>query len=427
MLVQDRQSSTPPSRLLLAAAMAVVALATQASGTMRPRPTAKLTAGHTINGWFDARSEQQKTGEQARMVIFQPVFDPNQTITIDVESEQFNARLRLLDSAGKVLAEDEDSGIGHNARLLLPAKQFNLQTVKDLCLELTSQGSWDIGRYTITLTYGEAALPQGKDKIKADITYCEHAATLALANRAYRRQGWALATMAWNYGLLGHYDKLREQALMAKKLAEQTEDQRLLASALKDIGAAAWYQGHPEDAIPYFQQALEIRRKLGDRKGESNSLDNLGIAYQQLGQHQRAIECFEQSLKLCRDSNDRRGEGNELGNLGITYYIMGDHNRAIEFYEQALQIRREVGDRRGEAYDLGNLGVVYAKLGEYQRAIVYYELAIKIRREVGDRRGEGRDLGNLAKACVRVGDMQRAVEYNKESQRIQEELSNSDQ
>jgi tetratricopeptide (TPR) repeat protein len=389
-------------------------------------PIAKLTMEQSFEGRFDEHSEVKSDDiDRPRMAIFQLVINPNETLTIDADSYDFNTRLRILDAAGKVLMEDDDSGIGNNARLAIAAKQFDDAVAKDLRLELTSHGNWDIGSYKISMAVGERPATQSKEKIEADIAYCQQALTRAETNNNEHRKGWVLAAMAWNHSLLGQYDQLREESLIAQKIAEKIGDKNLLATALKNIGAAAWYQGHADDAIPYFEKALNLRRECGDRKGEANSLDNLGIAYQQKNAPEQAIAYFEQALKICRELGDQHGEGNELGNLGIAYYTKGGNNQAIQYYEQALQIRRQIGDRRGEAYDLGNLGVVYAKLGEYQRAIVYYELAIQIRRELGDRRGEGRELVNLAKACVFIGEVQRAVEYKKESDRIQQEINSA--
>jgi tetratricopeptide (TPR) repeat protein len=384
----------------------------------------KVLVDIPVTGYFNEKSQIKQTeADKPRVTVFKLIINPVEVFTIDAQSDEFNARLRIIDGKGKILIEDEDGGIGHNARLIIRAKQFTPAMVKDLRIELTSQGDWDMGSYKILMARGELPTPHGKEKTEADIAYCEQAAALAATKEAYQRQGWALATLAWNYSLIGSFEKLRENAIAAKALAEQVGDKKLLALALKNIGAASWYKGKGKDAIPYFEKALAIRREIGDRKGEANSLDNLGIAYQQLKEHDRSIEYFQKALSIYRELGDQRGESNELGNLGIAFHLVGDHNQAIEHYSHALELRHKVGDRRGQAYDLCNLGVAYAKLGRYQRAIIYYELAVEIHRELGDRRGEGRDLENLAKACVFVGDVQRAVEVSKEAERIKRELS----
>ncbi len=95
----------------------------------------------------------------------------------------------------------------------------------------------------------------------------------------------------------------------------------------------------------------------------------------------RAIEYYEQALQISREIGDRRGEGNRLGNLGLAYSGLGEVARAIEYYEQALQIARETGDRRGEAFASWNLGLLYedsdpARAVDLMQTLVDYERGI---------------------------------------------------
>ena len=65
----------------------------------------------------------------------------------------------------------------------------------------------------------------------------------------------------------------------------------------------------------------------------------------QLGDARRAIGYLEQALAIRRKIGDRMDEGTDLGNLGNAYLQLGDAQRAIGYLEQALVIRREIGDR----------------------------------------------------------------------------------
>ena len=71
----------------------------------------------------------------------------------------------------------------------------------------------------------------------------------------------------------------------------------------------------------------------------------------ELGETRKAIGYLERALNISRKIGDRRGEGADLGNLGNAYAGLGETRKAIEYHEQALAISREIGDRRGE----GNL------------------------------------------------------------------------
>jgi len=191
-----------------------------------------------------------------------------------------------------------------------------------------------------------------------------------------------------------------------------------------NLGSAYWSLGEARRAIEYYEEALAIRREIGDRRGEGSALTGLGLACCALGEARRAIGLFEQALAISREIGDRRGEGHGLGNLGSAYWSLGEVRRAMEYHGGALAIHREIGDRHGEGGDLGNLGAAYHSLGEVVRAIGLYAERLVIAREIGDRRGEGDTLGNLGVAHKNLGEARRAIGFHEEALAISREIGN---
>jgi tetratricopeptide (TPR) repeat protein len=71
-------------------------------------------------------------------------------------------------------------------------------------------------------------------------------------------------------------------------------------------------------------------------------LGNLGLAYSDLGEPRKAIEFYDQALQISREIGDRRGEGNHLGNLGLAYYKLGQRDKAIGYTKSALEIFEQI-------------------------------------------------------------------------------------
>jgi tetratricopeptide (TPR) repeat protein len=175
-------------------------------------------------------------------------------------------------------------------------------------------------------------------------------------------------------------------------------------------------------AQKHWTEALQIARKLNDRRAESSVLGNLGLAYAALGEAHRAIEFYKNQLVIAREIGDRCGEGAATGNLGNAYRQLGDTRRAIEFYEKQLMITREIGDRRGEGNALGSLGMAYGALGDTRRAIEFYEQRLAIAREIEDPRGEGSSLFNMGLALDKLGDRTQAIARAEAALRIFEQI-----
>ena len=184
-----------------------------------------------------------------------------------------------------------------------------------------------------------------------------------------------------------------------------------LAFALNNMGIAYFNIGEYRKAIGFFEQALELARRIGDERGEGSALGNIGIVYCDRGEYHQAIVFHEQRLELARRIGDERGEGSALCNIGIAYKNLGEYSKAIGFYEQALALDRRIGDLQGEGITLGNMGNAYLSLGEYHRAIEFYEQQLEITRRINDIRGEGADLGSIGSAYLCLGEYLKAIGF----------------
>jgi tetratricopeptide (TPR) repeat protein len=210
-----------------------------------------------------------------------------------------------------------------------------------------------------------------------------------------------------------------------------TEERQDYGAVCNNLGAVYYSLGQYQEALNFYQQSLEIKREIGDRKGEANSLNNLGNGYDSLGQYQEALNFHQQSLEIEREIGDRNGEANSLINLGLVYYSLGKYQEALNFYQQSLEIKREIGDRNGEASPLNNLGLVYYSLGQYQEALNFHQQSLEIEREIGvaegtrsDRNGEATSLMNLGNAYNSLGQYQEALNFYQQSLEIQREIGN---
>ena len=65
-----------------------------------------------------------------------------------------------------------------------------------------------------------------------------------------------------------------------------------------NLGNAYYSLGQYQQAINFYQQSLEIKREIGDRRGEANSLNNLGITLKEIGRRKESIEALNTSRKI---------------------------------------------------------------------------------------------------------------------------------
>src|SRR5262245_3891264 len=134
----------------------------------------------------------------------------------------------------------------------------------------------------------------------------------------------------------------------------------------------------------------------------------MGLVYSSLGEKQKALDKYNEALNISREIGDRRGEAFTLNNIGSVYRSLGEMQRALEKLNESLLISRAIGNRRGEAGTLNNIGRVYRELGEMQKALDKYTEALKIRLAVSDRSGEASTLLDMARVEQKRGNLTQA-------------------
>jgi len=100
--------------------------------------------------------------------------------------------------------------------------------------------------------------------------------------------------------------------------------------------------------------------------------------YDDLGDKHKALTYYEQALPLRRAVGDRGGEATTLNNIGMVYRALGDNQKALTYYEQALPLFELIGDVYTAFVCCGNMGVSYHELNDLDRSITYLEKAIAI-------------------------------------------------
>jgi tetratricopeptide (TPR) repeat protein len=170
--------------------------------------------------------------------------------------------------------------------------------------------------------------------------------------------------------------------------------------ALFAAGVLASEQGDYAVSEAFFEENLELARRLEDKRCIAVSLNARAINAREREHLAVSQALFEESLVLWRDLHDGLAVARALSNLANVVKSQGDYTRAHSLYEEALSIFRELGDRTGEAWVLNHQGDVAREQGQSEEAESLYEQSLAAFRELNDRwgiAGSLADLGNLAR------------------------------
>ena len=204
-------------------------------------------------------------------------------------------------------------------------------------------------------------------------------------------------------------------ANMQLAFAKKVDNKKWISKALYNIATHYYYKSDFANSLSYYLQSLELRRELGDLKGEAAIYGNLGLIYGQQGNQLKELEYQLKSLAINEQIRDTSNLTSNYNNIANIYQHQGDSARALDYYRQALKMYEVWGGKDNVALIYNNMGNLYRSFREYDKALKYLNESLRIRTELKDRMGVAINYVNLGTVYGKMGDYEKARENTLES------------
>jgi len=187
-------------------------------------------------------------------------------------------------------------------------------------------------------------------------------------------------------------EHFRKALDISEGVKNKSEKLKGKSAALGNIGIVYSYLGKPNEALSYYNQALEIYKKSGDKEGMANSFLDLGVVYKDLGNPDEALRNYEEALEIEKEIGNDGLKADALGNIGTIYDDLGKYDEALKYHSEALEIFKKIKDEQGIANTLRNMADVQISLGKSDEALGYSNRALEIYKKSGDKEGMATSL-----------------------------------
>ncbi|MFX1310411.1 MAG: tetratricopeptide repeat protein [Promethearchaeota archaeon] len=211
-------------------------------------------------------------------------------------------------------------------------------------------------------------------------------------------------------------------SLKGIEAAEKKNDQSSKSHFLNFTGMIKMITGDYNDALEYYETALNIDENINDLSGKASDLNNIGSIYLTWGKYDSALEQYKEALNIAEQLGDLNGKATNLNNIGRIYEIKGEFDLALERYNEAIRISEKIGDLGQKSVLLNNIGMIYGAYGDYESALKKYEEALQIADQLGDLYGKIILLNNIGRVHDENKNYDIALERYQESLLIAEQL-----
>jgi tetratricopeptide (TPR) repeat protein len=191
-----------------------------------------------------------------------------------------------------------------------------------------------------------------------------------------------LTMLSQTYGRLGESKEAERLAAECVKMAEQVDDDLLLAGALNRL-AITVEQEDPRRARQYYERALELFQLVGNVRGQAGCHSNLGIVAHLEGRHDDARKALTIAISLARAAGMPDLSGMASLNLGVMMQKLGEYDRARELYGDALALFAAVKNSELQLYVLYNMANLDRERGDYVSGAEVYEATASLAQRIG--------------------------------------------
>jgi predicted ATPase/class 3 adenylate cyclase len=189
--------------------------------------------------------------------------------------------------------------------------------------------------------------------------------------------------------------------------------------AIRILGNFHHASGEWQEAADLHEQALELSRRLGDKREEALALLVVAADASARGELELAEEQAEKGVRLAREAGDLRSAAAGVSMLGVLALHVRDYLRARALFEESIATLG--GEEFGTVVNLGNLALVAFRLGELSEAAARLRENLTLSLRLHDHLSTTHALEVLAAVLAARGDVTLAGQVLSASARLREE------
>ncbi|MGW4648649.1 AfsR/SARP family transcriptional regulator [Kitasatospora sp. NPDC004289] len=248
----------------------------------------------------------------------------------------------------------------------------------------------------------------------------------AASSRRYQSDAYLLARIRYVQGDLfatgGEFIKAEEVLRESISLLWKEDHPRLSAMVSLRLAGVLSVTGRSGEALPLYDKALEISRRLGAALTEIRILANVARAYVQSGRPEAGVQSARTAVEAARLTGSAPILADALYQLGVVLNATEEPGEAADHLSEALTLYRTEQSRLWECYSLARLAASLLASGRYSEAAAAAGQALAIGQELDAAYCQGLAHAALGEALLRLGQQAAGLQSLREAHSVFERL-----
>jgi tetratricopeptide (TPR) repeat protein len=257
-------------------------------------------------------------------------------------------------------------GVKRNYAEAIAFFQQQLDIAREICDR--EQESYALSR--LGYAFYLMGLDQGKqNNQQKGLNYLEEALESSRKLINQEMESFCLSNISHVYLNRGQYDQLLICLLQQLDISEKNNDRNSRASALQSLSQCYVMLKQPDKALKYSQEVLIVIREIGNKYGECITLNSMGVIYcYELKRYQEALPYFEKALEIMQKLDIKANPATVATNIFNCHAYL-KNNQQAEFY---LNMAKSLAAQSDSLEDKGLVTMAIAN-AYWEREQIWYK------------------------------------------------------
>lgn len=262
-----------------------------------------------------------------------------------------------------------------------------------------------------------------REQYEKALVLLEKALTLARNSKNDQAEADILIRMISPLFSKGQKDKALQNAIEAKKIAEKSGNELLIAEACKALSILYLTpdfsdkdKSIKDKVVSLLNRAISIQEILNDKDRLSHTYSVYGLYYEIIGKPNDALVYHNRGLNLATQMGNKPFEALFYTRLASVYTVMNQIELAIEYDQKALDLYKELNDKFNYAYTLNHMAFLWGTQFRSDKQMEIYKEVVSLGKNGNDTKILISGLRNIADLYRQMGNCENAIKNYKEAE-----------
>jgi len=194
-------------------------------------------------------------------------------------------------------------------------------------------------------------------------------------------KGKAFSELGLSYRITGQWNNAIE---MFETALENTQAPAEIANIFNTVGYIYALKTDYETALQYCYEGLNIRRKIGNRRGEAWSLSTIGEIMRYKNEYHQSLKYFQDALSIFSEGQDKENQARIYQQRGTCFALMKEYEEAKKDFDKAFEYYRNHKNHLEYPRALMRYGRFFHYQRRFLEAKKQYESALEFAKGISD-------------------------------------------